>query len=86
MIELCRHKVLLESIGGQNFFKMLLSSRDPQIAYHASRFFIDQIKSERPEYFRTLMSSIVAKAQQANDERIIDNPYLQIHSIVNILK
>ena len=32
MIEQCKVKIRLESIGGMNFFKSLLASREPQIA------------------------------------------------------
>jgi len=82
MIEQCKSKIKLESIGGVNFFKNLLGGRDPQIAFHASRFLVEHLKSERPEKYKALLEDLLSKAQETNDEKLLENPYLQIREIL----
>jgi len=82
MIEQCKSKIKLESIGGVSFFKHLLGGRDPQIAFHASRFLVEHLKSERPEKYKALLEDLLSKAQETNDEKLLENPYLQIREIL----
>ena len=86
IIEQCKSKIRLESIGGMNFFKSLLASREPQVAYHASRFIVEHLKAESPEKYKAMLDDLVSKAQETNDEKLLDNPYLQVREILKMFE
>eukprot|EP00339_Tiarina_fusa_P027136 CAMPEP_0117012176 /NCGR_PEP_ID=MMETSP0472-20121206/10304_1 /TAXON_ID=693140 ORGANISM="Tiarina fusus, Strain LIS" /NCGR_SAMPLE_ID=MMETSP0472 /ASSEMBLY_ACC=CAM_ASM_000603 /LENGTH=322 /DNA_ID=CAMNT_0004715179 /DNA_START=126 /DNA_END=1091 /DNA_ORIENTATION=- len=72
----------LEEIGGIPFFRKLLASRESAIAYHASRFLIDQLEAEKPEEYKDIMSAFLNKAQQTKNETLVANSYLQIKALI----
>jgi len=84
LIEKCKNKQVLESIGGLPFFKKLLQDRDPSIAYHAARFLVDQLMTEKPDQYRALLNRVLGKAQQTNNQTILENPYLQLKAIMEM--
>ena len=51
---------------------------------HASRFLLELLKTEKPDQYKQLQTGIFNKAQQVNDETILDNPYLQMRSILDV--
>jgi len=59
-----------------------LVSRDPQIAYVAGKYIIEQLEEEDPEQYRAILSKLLIKAQEEDDENIVSNHYLQIKAIL----
>ena len=49
---------------------------------HASRFLIDQLEAEKPIEYRAIMTRLLNKAQQTNDEKLLANAYLQIKELI----
>jgi hypothetical protein len=47
----------------------------------ASRFLIDKLQKEQPENFNMVVNTLLAKAVDLNDEKLVSNPYLQIKAI-----
>lgn len=81
LIERCRDPQALDQVG-IGFFRQLLADRCPEIAYHASRFLIDQLQAERPEQYTAILNTLLSKAQLTNDEQLLANPYLQINEMI----
>jgi hypothetical protein len=50
----------------------------------ASRFLIDKLQQERPDQFKDIVNTLLDKAVQANDEKLMNNPYLQIKAIMQM--
>lgn len=50
----------------------------------ASRFLIDKLQKEQPEYFNMVVNTLLAKAVDLNDEKLVSNPYLQIKAILEM--
>eukprot|EP01125_Pyxidicula_operculata_P022905 TRINITY_DN9671_c0_g1_i1.p1 TRINITY_DN9671_c0_g1~~TRINITY_DN9671_c0_g1_i1.p1 ORF type:complete len:966 (+),score=154.69 TRINITY_DN9671_c0_g1_i1:47-2944(+) len=79
----CKSRQDFEMIGGTLFYKKLLSDKDPHVAFLASRLLIDTIQKEKPEEFKKILSILMSKAVESNDEKILSNPYLQIKTILD---
>lgn len=85
LIERCRRfSEEIDTIGGTGFFKKLLNENDPQISYLASRFLIDKLQREKPEQFADIINTLLARAVEAYDEKLVSNPYLQIKAILEM--
>jgi hypothetical protein len=85
IIERCKaSKEDIEAVGGTTFFKRLLNENDPQISYLASRFLIDMLQKEKPEQFSDIINTLLARAVEAYDEKLVSNPYLQIKAILEM--
>eukprot|EP01122_Echinamoeba_exundans_P011362 TRINITY_DN4494_c0_g1_i1.p1 TRINITY_DN4494_c0_g1~~TRINITY_DN4494_c0_g1_i1.p1 ORF type:complete len:1100 (-),score=161.24 TRINITY_DN4494_c0_g1_i1:652-3951(-) len=85
IIERCKaRKEDIEAVGGTTFFKKLLNENDPQISYLASRFLIDMLQKEKPEQFSDIINTLLARAVEAYDEKLVSNPYLQIKAILEM--
>jgi len=82
LTERCKHSASdLDTVGGSSFFKKLLTENDPLISYLASRFLIDKLQKEQPDNFNMVVNTLLAKAVDMNDEKLVSNPYLQIKAI-----
>jgi len=42
--------------------------------------------SEHPEKYKQILDELILKAQEKNDEQILQNPYLQMHTILESLE
>ena len=60
----------------------LLNDRDVRVCYVASRHLLKYIMEEKSAICRAALRQFVAKAQQMNNERLVDNPYLQVKHIL----
>lgn len=69
---------------GVPFFKKLLVETNPQIAYHASRFIIEQLRRDRPEEYQAIFKQLVQLAQKTKDDKLLSNYYLQVISIIEM--
>jgi len=74
----------LLKIGGIVFFKNLLSDLNTQIAYHSSYFLLTQLEAESPEQYRTILTRLLTKARENNDENLISNPFFQVQGIIEM--
>lgn len=50
----------------------------------AGRFIIEQLEEQSPEQYIEILSKLLIKAQEEDDENIISNHYLQIKSILEM--
>ncbi|XP_042434126.1 uncharacterized protein LOC122020315 [Zingiber officinale] len=71
---------LLE-IEGKEFFRGLLDDMDSRVAYYSAAFLLKRMMTEEPETYQRMLHSLIFKAQQSNNEKLLENPYLQIRGI-----
>ncbi|KAM7492061.1 hypothetical protein LguiA_034982 [Lonicera macranthoides] len=45
---------------------------------------LQRMMTEEPERYQRMLSSLVAKAQQSNNEKLLENPYLQMRGILQL--
>jgi len=72
MTEKAQSKALLDSIGGADFFKSLLTSKDPAVVLHSAKFILEIYKTERKSAYEELMQHIEANPS------LKANPYAQM--------
>ena len=58
-------------------------ARRGRVPSHSSRFLLELLKTDKPDQYKQLQTGLFNKAQQANDETILDNPYLQMRSVMD---
>lgn len=73
-----------DDVGGEPFFRALLDDIDSRVAYYSSTFLLKRRMSEEPESYQRLLHSLVSKAQQSNNEKLLENPYLQMRGILQL--
>ncbi|KAG0498691.1 hypothetical protein HPP92_003382 [Vanilla planifolia] len=76
-------KAFLE-VEGEEFFRGLLDDTDPRVAYCSAAFLLKRMMSEEPENYQRLLQSLIIKAQQFNNEKLLENPYLQMRGILQL--
>eukprot|EP01090_Pellita_catalonica_P014529 TRINITY_DN3730_c0_g1_i4.p1 TRINITY_DN3730_c0_g1~~TRINITY_DN3730_c0_g1_i4.p1 ORF type:complete len:794 (-),score=111.25 TRINITY_DN3730_c0_g1_i4:1047-3428(-) len=65
----------LSLVGGVGFFKhLLVTSIDPQIAFHASRFIMNQVRQE--QQYSAVFAQILAQAQLTNNDKLLSNYFV----------
>ncbi|GAM21301.1 hypothetical protein SAMD00019534_044760 [Acytostelium subglobosum LB1] len=74
----------LAKIGGIGFFKNLMHDSCTQIAYHSSYFLLTQLEAESPEQYRSILTRLLSKARENNDENLISNPFFQVQGIIDM--
>ncbi|EGG20013.1 hypothetical protein DFA_07129 [Cavenderia fasciculata] len=80
----CHDPEDLARVGGIGFFKSLLNDSCTQIAYHSSYFLLTQLESESPEQYRSILTRLLSKARENNDENLISNPFFQVQGIIEM--
>lgn len=78
------YQAALEEVGGEEFFRGLLDDSDARIAYYTSAFLLKRMMREEPEAYQHMLHNLVFKAQQSNNEKLLENPYLQMHGILQL--
>ncbi|OAE25014.1 hypothetical protein AXG93_523s1190 [Marchantia polymorpha subsp. ruderalis] len=78
------YQVALEEVGGEEFFRSLLDDIDARVAYYTSAFLLKRMMTEEPEKYQRMLHNLVFKAQQSNNEKILENPYLQMRGILQL--
>ncbi len=78
----CADASALASIGGNAFFVDLLTEADPRVRYYAALFVLRSLVTGQPQAYRRALRQVAARAQQANDERLLCNPYLQVKAML----
>lgn len=73
-----------QEVGQTEFFRELLDDTDSRVAYYSSTFLLKRMMTEEPENYQRMLQSLVYKAQQSNNEKLLENPYLQMHGILQL--
>ncbi|KAG6665759.1 hypothetical protein CIPAW_02G182400 [Carya illinoinensis] len=73
-----------QEVGGEEFFRGLLDDTDSRVAYYSSTFLLKQIMTENPEDYQHILQSLIVRAQQSNNEKLLENPYLQMRGILQL--
>lgn len=72
-------------VEGEEFFRGLLDDTDSRVAYYSSAFLLKRMMTEQPERYQRMLQSLIVKAQQSNNEKLLENPYLQMCGILKLL-
>lgn len=72
-------------VEGEEFFRGLLDDTDSRVAYYSSAFLLKRMMTEQPERYQRMLQSLIVKAQQSNNEKLLENPYLQMRGILKLL-
>ncbi|KAJ7548084.1 hypothetical protein O6H91_08G116800 [Diphasiastrum complanatum] len=73
-----------EDVGGEEFFRLLLDDCDARVSYYSSSFLLKRMMNEEPEKYQRILHNLVFKAQQSNNEKLLENPYLQMRGILQL--
>ncbi|GKV28471.1 hypothetical protein SLEP1_g37526 [Rubroshorea leprosula] len=73
-----------QEVGGEDFFRELLDDTDSRVAYYSSAFLLKRMMTEKPEKYQYMLQKLVLKAQQSNNEKLLENPYLQMCGILQL--
>ncbi|KAM1028676.1 hypothetical protein FF1_041233 [Malus domestica] len=73
-----------QEVGGEEFFRELLDDTDSRVAYYSSAFLLKRMMSEKPEKYQHMLQNLVVRAQQSNNEKLLENPYLQMRGILQL--
>ncbi|XP_043718502.1 uncharacterized protein LOC122666550 [Telopea speciosissima] len=71
-------------VGGEEFFRELLDDTDSRVAYYSSAFLLKRMMTEEPEKYQRVLQSLIFRAQQNNNEKLLENPYLQMRGILKL--
>uniref|UniRef100_A0A0D3EZA5 Uncharacterized protein n=1 Tax=Oryza barthii TaxID=65489 RepID=A0A0D3EZA5_9ORYZ len=70
----------LKEVEGNEFFRGLLDDTDSRVAYYSAAFLLKRMMTEEPDTYQRMLQSLISKAQQCNNEKLLENPYLQMRS------
>ncbi|GAB4854844.1 hypothetical protein Ancab_023429 [Ancistrocladus abbreviatus] len=71
-------------VDGEDFFRQLLDDTDSRVAYYSSAFLLKRMMTEDFDQYQHLLQNLVFKAQQSNNEKLLENPYLQMRGILHL--
>lgn len=78
------NQAAFQEVGGEEFFRSLLDDTDARVAYYASAFLLKRMMTEEPDNYQRMLHNLVFKAQQSNNEKLLENPYLQMRGILQL--
>ncbi|KAG9445143.1 hypothetical protein H6P81_016483 [Aristolochia fimbriata] len=73
-----------QDVEGEGFFRGLLEDTDSRVAYYSSAFLLKRMMTEEPERYQWMLHRLLVKAQQSNNEKLLENPYLQMRGIIQL--
>ncbi|KAK1421276.1 hypothetical protein QVD17_23476 [Tagetes erecta] len=73
-----------KEVGGEDFFRELLDDTDSRVAYFSSTFLLKRMMTEEADNYQRRLSSLVSRAQQSNNEKLLENPYLQMRGLLQL--
>ena len=85
LVLLFLHRCSMDSKGKgrlEEICTSLLQDADVRVRYVASRHLLKYVMEEKSAICRAALRQFVAKAQQMNNEGLVDNPYLQVQHIL----
>ncbi|XP_078429132.1 uncharacterized protein LOC144701249 [Wolffia australiana] len=71
-------------VGGEEFFRELLDDTDSRVAYYAAAFLLKRMMMKEPDKYQRMLQNLIIKAQQCNNEKLLENPYLQLCGILQL--
>ncbi|XP_072984879.1 uncharacterized protein [Typha latifolia] len=71
-------------VEGKEFFRGLLDDTDSRVAYYSAAFLLKRMMTEEPDNYQRMLQSLISKAQQSNNEKLLENPYLQMRGILQL--
>ncbi|VAH70312.1 unnamed protein product [Triticum turgidum subsp. durum] len=74
----------LSEVEGNEFFRGLLDDTDSRVAYYSAAFLLKRMMTEEPDVYQRMLQSLISKAQQCNNEKLLENPYLQMCGILQL--
>jgi hypothetical protein len=74
----------LKEVEGNEFFRGLLDDTDSRVAYYSAAFLLKRMMTEEPDTYQRMLQSLISKAQQCNNEKLLENPYLQMRGILQL--
>ncbi|KAL3523792.1 hypothetical protein ACH5RR_016626 [Cinchona calisaya] len=73
-----------KEFGGEEFFRGLLDDTDSRVAYYSSTFLLKRMMTEEPERYQRMLHNLISRAQQSNNEKLLENPYLQMRGLLQL--
>lgn len=73
-----------KDVGGEEFFWELLDDTDARVAYYSSTFLLKRMMTEEPDSYQRKLQSLISRAQQSNNEKLLENPYLQMRGLLQL--
>lgn len=52
--------------------------------YYVAHFLMERFGAERPEDYRIILSQLLSKAVESNNEQLVSNPYFQFRAILEL--
>ncbi|KAK9682240.1 hypothetical protein RND81_10G060500 [Saponaria officinalis] len=74
-----------EEVDGEDFFRQLLDDTDSRVAYYSSAFLLKRMMTADFDNYQRRLQKLVFRAQQSNNEKLLENPYLQMRGILQLL-
>ncbi|RMZ55828.1 hypothetical protein APUTEX25_003794, partial [Auxenochlorella protothecoides] len=74
----------MAAVGGPAFFAGLLQEGDPRIRRSASIFVLRHLMATRRGEYQRALRQVLARAQQANEESMVTDPYQQMKAILDM--
>ncbi|KAK8949833.1 hypothetical protein KSP40_PGU006474 [Platanthera guangdongensis] len=71
-------------VEGEEFFRGLLDDTDPRVAYCSAAFLLKRMMTEDAVNYQRTLQYLIVKAQQCNNEKLLENPYLQMRGILQL--
>jgi hypothetical protein len=71
--------------GVEELLKVLLGSRDVRQRYYSALYLLKHMMLNQAERYWQALRQLVLRAQSANDEKVLGNPYLQISAMIDSL-
>lgn len=85
LIARCNAKpTALQEAGGEALFAELLKDDDARVRYHASAFVQQRLMELKAVQYRQALRQLTQQAQQQNDEKLLQNPYLQVSAMLEL--
>ncbi|XP_021771172.1 uncharacterized protein LOC110735298 isoform X1 [Chenopodium quinoa] len=73
-----------QEVDGEDFFRQLLDDTDSRVAYYSSAFLLKRMMTADFENYQRRLQQLVFRAQQSNNEKLLENPYLQMRGILQL--
>lgn len=73
-----------KEVDGEDFFRQLLDDTDSRVAYYSSAFLLKRMMTADFDNYQRMLQKLVFRAQQSNNEKLLENPYLQMRGILQL--
>jgi len=74
----------LQTAGGEEMLRALASDGDARVAYAAACHLLGRLAAAAPGAYRAGLRRLALRAQRADDERLLDNPFYRLQGLALI--